>query len=150
MSNRGKDWLRQALKDLRHAKNAKEDEDYEWSCFASQQSAEKALKAVYYHLNQEAWGHSIKRLLENLPEEIQNTNDLVPHAKVLDKYYIPTRYPNGFDEGIPGDYFTEEEAVKGIEYAEDIIQFSEDIFSRYQCDKKITEEDFKDMENGIP
>jgi HEPN domain-containing protein len=74
----------------------------------------------------------------------------VPHAKVLDKYYILTRYPNGFDEGIPGDYFTEEEAVKGIEYAEDIIQFSEDIFSRYQCDKKITEEDFKDMENGIP
>jgi HEPN domain-containing protein len=146
MSNRGKDWLRQALKDLKHAKNAKGDADYEWSCFASQQSAEKALKAVYYHLNQEAWGHSIKGLLENLPEEIQKTKDLISHAKVLDKYYIPTRYPNGFDEGIPGDYFTEEEAVKGIEYAENIIRFSEDIFSRYQCGKKITEEDFKDME----
>lgn len=75
MSNRGKDWLRQALKDLKHAKNAKGDEDYEWPCFASQQPAEKALKAVYYHLNQEAWGHSIKGLLENLPEEIQKIKD---------------------------------------------------------------------------
>lgn len=146
MSNRGKDWLRQAVRDLKHANNARESKDYEWSCFACQQSAEKALKAVYYHLNQEAWGHSIKGLLENLPEEIQKPKDLLYHAKVLDKYYIPTRYPNGFDEGIPGDYYTDEEAIEGIEYAKNIIQFSEDIFSRYQHDKKITEEDFEDME----
>ena len=39
MGNRYLDWFRQAEADLRHAHNSKEDGDYEWSCFASQQAA---------------------------------------------------------------------------------------------------------------
>jgi len=45
MANRYADWLRQAEADLRHARNARESGDFEWSCFAAQQAAEKALKA---------------------------------------------------------------------------------------------------------
>lgn len=40
------DWMRQADRDLRHAKNALEDGDYEWSHFPSLQTVEKGLKAV--------------------------------------------------------------------------------------------------------
>jgi len=47
MPRRTEDWLRQAEKDLRHAKNSLQSGDYEWACFAAQQSAEKALKALY-------------------------------------------------------------------------------------------------------
>ena len=50
MGNRYKDWFRQAEADLRHARNALEDGGYEWSCFASHQAAEKALKAVFLNL----------------------------------------------------------------------------------------------------
>jgi HEPN domain-containing protein len=46
MANRSKDWIRQAQRDLTHARNALEDGDFEWSCFACQQAAEKAVKAV--------------------------------------------------------------------------------------------------------
>jgi hypothetical protein len=42
-------------------------------------------------------------------------------AKILDKYYIPARYPNGFDTGAPMEYFTEKEAKEAVEYADKII-----------------------------
>lgn len=54
-----------------------------------------------------------------IPEEI------LTRAKKLDKYYIPTRYPNGFEIGAPKEYFTEEEAKEAIKNAEKIIKFCE-------------------------
>ena len=45
MSNRAPDWLRQAQADLEHAQASLEDKDFEWSCFAAQQAAEKAINA---------------------------------------------------------------------------------------------------------
>ena len=41
-------WLKQAEKDLISAKNSLDSGDYEWACFQSQQSAEKALKSFLY------------------------------------------------------------------------------------------------------
>lgn len=39
---------------------------------------------------------------------------LLESAKNLDKYYIPPRYPNGFDIGMPADYYTEKNAQEAI------------------------------------
>ena len=44
MANRYFDWFRQSEADLRHARNALQDGDYDWSCFAAHQAAENALK----------------------------------------------------------------------------------------------------------
>lgn len=123
MSNRYLDWLRQAEADLRHARHALEDEDFEWSCFAAHQAAEKALKAVFQKLGMDAWGHTLTVLIGNLPSSAQLPPKLINYAKVLDKYYIPTRYPNGFETGAPTDFFTEEEAQNAIQYAEEILEF---------------------------
>lgn len=100
------------------------EEFYEWSCFSAQQAAEKALKALYQELHQVAWGHSVRGLLEKLSNEF-DTEPLMEGAKILDKYYIPARYPNGFDIGAPMDYFTEKEANEAIDYASKIIRFCE-------------------------
>jgi HEPN domain-containing protein len=59
MPERHEDWLRQAKRDLAHACRAAEDGDYEWSCFAAQQGAEKGVKAVYQRLGAVAWGHML-------------------------------------------------------------------------------------------
>lgn len=48
-------------------------------------------------------------------------------AKVLDRYYIPTRYPDSFDFGIPRDYFEEEDAKEAIEYARKILEYAEEV-----------------------
>jgi HEPN domain-containing protein len=123
MGNRYLDWFRQAEADLRHARNALNDEDFEWSCFASQQGAEKALKALFQKLGMEAWGHTLTALTGNLPKGVGATDSLVKCAKILDKHYIPTRYPNGFDSGAPTDFYTREEAQAAIKCAEEIIEF---------------------------
>jgi HEPN domain-containing protein len=125
MAERHKDWLRQAKRDLAHARSAAEGEDYEWSCFAAQQSAEKALKSVYQKLGAEAWGHSVTNLLTNLSDKFEIEEGFVEKAKMLDKHYIPTRYPNGFDEGAPGDYYTKSEAERSVQNARELVEFCE-------------------------
>ena len=127
MTNRAPDWLRQAEKDLKHAHSAMESEDYEWCCFACQQGAEKALKALFYHLHGDPWGHSLLSLFRGLPETVQAavTEELLDSAKSLDKHYIPARYPNGFAQGAPADYYTKRDAENSLNHAESILAFSQ-------------------------
>lgn len=49
--------------------------------------------------------------------------DLVDRAKALDKHYIPSRYPNGFAQGIPRDHYTAGEATQAIADAEAVLEF---------------------------
>ena len=124
MGNRYADWFRQAQADLRHARNALQTGDYEWSCFAAQQAAEKAIKAVFQKLGMDAWGHTVTALIGNLPAEAaQPPEALINCARMLDKHYIPTRYPNGFDSGAPTDFYTASEAQDAIAHAEAILEF---------------------------
>jgi HEPN domain-containing protein len=125
MPNRWRDWLAQAKRDLNHAIHACEDEDFEWSCFSAQQGAEKAVKAVFLHLHGESWGHSVFALLKALSDKIEVSERLIEAAKNLDKHYIPTRYPNGFDSGMPGEYYTKKDAQEAIKNAREIIEFCE-------------------------
>lgn len=127
MGNRYADWFRQAEADLRHARNAIDDGDYEWSSFAAQQAAEKALKALFLRLGMDAWGHTLTVLIGNVPAAVdQPSETLVNYARVLDKHYIPTRYPNGFASGAPTDFYTNEEARLAILYSEAILEYCRD------------------------
>lgn len=123
MAQRSHDWFRQAEADLRHARNARDDGDYEWSAFASHQGGERAIKAVYQRFNLDAWGHMLSNLLASLPTEAAATLALISQAKELDKHYIPTRYPNGFERGAPTDFYTRNEAEMAIHNAEAIVEF---------------------------
>lgn len=130
MAGRARDWMDQAARDLDHARHDLRHGFHEWACFSAHQAAEKALKAVYHHLNAQAWGHSVKRFLEELPSEFAISSDLVDCARLLDRFYIPTRYPNGFDYGKPADYFTETDSREALRCAEAILGFCADCLSR--------------------
>jgi HEPN domain-containing protein len=121
MPNRSKDWFIQAERDLEHAKSAQMEGRHEWSCFASQQSAEKAVKALHLSLGQEAWGHVIARLLKELP--LQVPEDIVEKSRVLDNFYIPTRYANGHPEGAPFEHYGQLQSKEAIRYAGEILEF---------------------------
>ena len=125
MANRSMDWFRQAKADLEHAETSAREGDYEWSCFAAQQAAEKAMKALYYSLHGDPWGHSLLALIRGLPEAVaaRLPEELSDSAKSLDKHYLQTRYPNGFDAGAPTDYYTERDAKESIAHAKSILEF---------------------------
>ncbi|MDI6690265.1 MAG: HEPN domain-containing protein [Candidatus Bathyarchaeota archaeon] len=120
------DWLRQAKKDLKHAKKSIGLNDYEWSCFSAQQAAEKGVKALFQALRAEAVGHSVSLLLKKLPKNHVPNEQLINQAKALDRHYIPSRYPNFHPEGAPLDYYTREDAEEAVKIAEKIIKFCED------------------------
>ncbi len=115
--------MRQAEADLRHARNALKDQDFDWSAFAAHQAAEKAIKALFQKLHLDAWGHTLSLLLAALPEGVRPGQELTDLAKRLDKHYIPTRYPNGFERGAPTDLYTAAEAELAIEDAEAILGY---------------------------
>lgn len=121
--NRGRDWFEQAERDLRHARHAQEASDHEWACFAAQQAAEKAVKGVILSRGGQPWGHSVYALLRALPADLTVPEDVLDAGRDLDKLYIPTRYPNGFDQGKPGDYFSKGDAADAIERARTVLDF---------------------------
>jgi HEPN domain-containing protein len=121
MANRSRDWFAQAERDLEHARAAQREGRHEWACFAAEQAAEKAVKALHLHLGQEAWGHAVARLLSELPVAVPP--DLVERGKVLDNFYIPTRYPNGHPEGAPFEHFGPLQSEEALRHAGAIVEF---------------------------
>jgi hypothetical protein len=65
---------------------------HEWACFAAHQAVEKALKGLNLALGQQAW----------TPDP---PADLEDRLRMLDGFYIPTRYPDSYPEGTPGEHF---------------------------------------------
>lgn len=121
MAPRYLDRWKQAEKDLEHARLSLKHGDYEWACFAAHQSAEKAVKALHLFFNQEAWGHVVAKLLRELPVAVPEL--LIEKGKILDGYYVPPRYPNGFPEGAPFEHFGILQAQEAVNYASEILQF---------------------------
>lgn len=123
MADRSLDWFTQAERNLEQARDSATANRHEWACFAAQQAAEMAVKALHLHLGQDAWGHVVRRLLDVLEAPVIVPPDLLDAARVLDAYYLPTRYPNGHDEGAPGEHYGPLQSREAISYAGQIIEF---------------------------
>ncbi|HXF71174.1 MAG TPA: HEPN domain-containing protein [Actinomycetota bacterium] len=129
MAERSRDWIAQARRDLEAARAQTEAGFHEWACFAAQQAAEKAAKAVYERLGGVAWGHSVGELLEGLRERTEVPDELVAAGRRLDRFYVPTRYPHGWESGSPGQYYTGEDAERAIRDSGEILRFCEGLLA---------------------
>ena len=119
--SRYEDWMRQAERNLKSAKVNYEVELYEEVCFEAHQAAEKALKALLNYLNKGRRGASVTFLVKE--SGLQLDDDLLNCLKYLDKHYIPTRYPDVYDEGAPCDYYTREDADRCLSCANLIVEW---------------------------
>lgn len=129
---RSQDWMNEAIGDLEHARSDLERGYYNWACFSAQQSAEKAVKAVFQKLHCEAWGRSVAELLEELSKRHRVPAKLISGGLELDKAYIPTRYPDAHPSGSPRTRYTREEARRLIGHGQKILQFCSHILSQIQ------------------
>lgn len=122
---RTQDWLDQAKRDLAHARQSIGLEHFEWACFAAQQAAEKAVKALHLHLGTVAWGHSVFELLDGLPSDLRPEVELLERGKVLDRFYIPPRYANAHPSGPPYRYYMHADAEQAVAAAQEVIEYCE-------------------------
>lgn len=122
MTNRAGDWLRQALRDFEQAEDSRRASRHEWACFAAHQAAEKAVKALHLSCAQEAWGHVVAKLLQELPARVAAPEALVERGRVLDNFYVPSRYPNSHPAGAPFEHYGPLQSEEAIRHAGEIIE----------------------------
>jgi HEPN domain-containing protein len=119
----GRRWLEQAEDDLEAAELLTDRGKHAQASFYAQQSGEKAVKGVWRVLDRESIGHSITRLIRALPEGPER-DKLLPHldaAKLLDRHYIPTRYPDALPDLTPSEAYSRSDAEAAIAAASSII-----------------------------
>lgn len=120
-------WLTQAQDEFADAEELRIRGRFYLALFHFQQAAEKALKAyLYLHVKsvEVFYTHSVDDLLR-MTKEIDGEFETVAAAKKLDKYYIPTRYPNGLPGGVPSRYFDDpKEAEEAMKSAKETIDLA--------------------------
>ena len=118
-------WFRQSEDDLEFVRWLnKEKKFFDKGCFVAQQSAEKAMKACLYAQGERiVIGHSLFDFCEKIKINVSEFSEIINECRRLDRYYIPTRYPNGLPGGIPFQYFTEEDIRNALVDAEKVENF---------------------------
>jgi HEPN domain-containing protein len=116
-------WLVQAEADLKAAKDSLKDGHSDWCCFQCQQAAEKALKAFLYDKGYTSvLTHSLKQLVRECKRLEVSFREIEEPARLLDMFYVPTRYPNGLAGDIaPAEFYEKEDGERCLSYAESIL-----------------------------
>ncbi len=121
-------WLVMARRTLESARRDAESGDFNWACFKAHQAAEFAAKGLLYGAGRPARGHSVYKLLETAKELLSVPEGFLELGKLLDKFYIPTRYVDAWSEGVPFEYFTRGDAEAALAAAEKILAFVEELW----------------------
>ncbi len=119
-------WLKTGQSDLVTARVLLTNRRFAHACFHAQQAGEKALKALWYFRDMDPWGHSIRKLIDDMAKATTNRHDelslLINGGTKLDRFYILTRYPNGLPEITPDMAYFEEDAGEAIKIADSILE----------------------------
>lgn len=114
---RSGDWLKQAERDLEAAKTNSAAGFHEWAALASQQCAEKAVKAIALDIQGSERMHGITELLAAIASEEQLPEAVRAGARDLDAVY------EQFSAGLMAEGFTEATSLKRITAARIILDF---------------------------
>ncbi|MGM0682494.1 MAG: HEPN domain-containing protein [Thermodesulfobacteriota bacterium] len=131
-------WFLQAEDDYRFVKWLnKEGDFFDKGCFCSQQAGEKALKACLYAAGRRrVLGHSLFEMAQELSQSIEQFQEIISVSKMLDRFYITTRYPNGIPGGSPFQVYDKNDLLTAIESLEKIMKTSRDFLDQKQILKK--------------
>lgn len=87
----------------------------------------KQQRHIYTHLYSRGerlvTGHSVAELLEKSKTHDEEFDSLITIGAFLDRFYIPTRYPNSLPSGIPAHAYRPKDASEAIELAQKILEF---------------------------
>ncbi|MCC5789620.1 MAG: HEPN domain-containing protein [Opitutales bacterium] len=104
-------WLVFADNDLQTAEILLREEIWNQVCFHSQQAVEKYLKASLAPKSRPR-SHKVTDLLTRIPVDLDET--LKKDLRRLDRFYIPTRYPDALPGSIEEGMPTKEDAESAL------------------------------------
>jgi HEPN domain-containing protein len=126
-------WFEEAGSDLAFGRVGQREGFYSKVCFLCQQAAEKALKAIAYGDGERyVIGHSLQDLLDRLVARHPGLESLRDGCRLLDQYYVPTRYPNALPGGAPHRSYTDAQARDALGICEGLMHAVQDELKRMQ------------------
>lgn len=118
-------WLYFADEDYQSAKIMLDEEIYNKVCFLCQQAIEKLLKAyLLYNKKEIKRTHKIVDLLRECIDLDKKFLDFADNAVEIDRYYIPTRYPDAIVGMLPEGLPKKEQAESALEIASKLGNFA--------------------------
>lgn len=135
-------WFNQATHTYDSAKRDYEDTDFNWACFKCQQAANSALNAFLRGAGRVGIGHSLLKLTKEIEALDTDVDEIKKCSLTLEKFYIPTRYPDAYPEGSPFEFYDAEEAEKALDCCLAIIEF---VRERYYEESDTIKEDRKNL-----
>lgn len=123
-------WLDIALDDIDSAKIMLREKKYNNVCYFSHQAAEKGLKGCLEDnkINPPRI-HDLIELLKKCQNIDNQFSKFLSQARILNQFYIPTRYPVAPIGTTPMGMPYKSLAEKALNYAEDIVNFCKSICS---------------------
>lgn len=114
-------WWQKTQDDIRWARHTFDAGFFTQVCFLTQQIVEKALKTFLLSQNVIVEKtHKLPLLVRQAARFDRRFETFKPHAKILDRYYISTRYP---PFGGPKGEYTKEEANHALTLSQEIVEF---------------------------
>lgn len=125
------EWLFYAQEDLRGAEGMLRDEIFNLVCFLSQQCVEKVLKALLVYEGEIApKSHDLVDLLKRLKENRGELLEFKEETRWLNRFYVPTRYPDTLPGSLPEGLPNKEDAQKSVEIAHKIFEKGKEILEK--------------------
>jgi HEPN domain-containing protein len=116
-------WLARAEEDLSFAQLGFREKYFSQVCFLSQQVVEKALKAfLLAKARSFPRIHRVVELVKLCSELASDLEALKNELKLLDEFYIPTRYPDAIPGGLAEGLPSAEDAKVALETAAKVLE----------------------------
>lgn len=106
---------------------------HNWACFACEQAAQLAVKALLHGLGRGPWGHDLDGLIGAVREAGLDLGDeAADAAHRLGRHYIPARYPDAHAAGNPGSHYGESDWEQAVADARAILRAVDDPWGSLQ------------------
>lgn len=120
---RYRDWFDEAVDDLECARGLYQLGRWSKVCFFSYQAVEKALKVLCIRrLGTYIRTYSVTRLVDEVCKVINLLKELIDTVRKLDRYYIPTRYPNAWPALPPHKHYSKDDAEEALKTAVEVVE----------------------------
>ncbi|HXF98196.1 MAG TPA: HEPN domain-containing protein [Gaiellaceae bacterium] len=115
-------WRAEAERALAAARVQAEAGLHNWACFAAEQAAQLAVKALLHGLGRGPWGHDLVRLGERAAEAgAAFPPEVLDAMRRLGRHYIPARYPDAHPSGPAAAHYAEADAAEALADAEAVL-----------------------------